>query len=758
MIVAATLVVLAFSENGFAQETQAISSPSALLEQAGRLAASGSYQPAADKIELALELARRTDDAAAICRGALALGEIDIARGRFKAAEASLSEAEALGEKLAALDVVAHARRGRAQLSLLAGDREASEAHLDRAMAAARTDGDPGLRLRVATSAARASLLLEQATSFAPAPSSAPNSAPNSAPTSDRLTAFTAEALAILSEPEDGSGDSARRQDRLHLAGTLAEWAELLRRAGRGRQSAEIRLRAFALYRSAIVALRAAALEPTANMLNEEANAQLGLAGLYRAEARIDEARQHANRSALIAQQIGAKETLHRAEQEIGRLFVATGDLDGALGAFERSLETLETVRGRLAMSFERDGRPFREGRGAVYYELVDVLLRKAAAADSSGEEVLRLRRARDVVERMKADELRDYLGDECIDRALSSARSIDDVAGDDAVVVYPIALDGRLELLVTHAGRLQRFPVPVDRQTLERTARTFRRQLEDAPRRSYLRPAAQLYDWLVRPWSALLDDPSIRTVVFIPDGALRSIPPAALHDGKGFLIERVATAVAPGLSLLDPHPIDLANARVLAAGISEARLGFASLPHVVGELDRVRSRLGARVLLNEKFTYEGWRSAIQSAPWSVLHIATHAEFRQRSDESYLLTHDRRLPMDHFEELIGGFEGREQPLELLVLSACETAAGGDRASLGLSGVAVRSGARSVVGTLWTVDDAATALLIDRFYTQLLEEGTSRAEALRAAQRALIEDDVLGHPAYWSPFLLINNWI
>ena len=141
-----------------------------------------------------------------------------------------------------------------------------------------------------------------------------------------------------------------------------------------------------------------------------------------------------------------------------------------------------------------------------------------------------------------------------------------------------------------------------------------------------------------------------------------------------------------------------------------------------------------------------------------IVHIASHGEFRAESAESFLLTYDGRLTVDRLSELIGATQFREQPLELLTLSACQTAAGDERAALGLAGMAVRAGARSVLATLWSISDVASAELVSEFYRQLGQSGVSRAEALQRAQIRLISDRRYRHPGYWSPFLLISNWL
>jgi len=150
-------------------------------------------------------------------------------------------------------------------------------------------------------------------------------------------------------------------------------------------------------------------------------------------------------------------------------------------------------------------------------------------------------------------------------------------------------------------------------------------------------------------------------------------------------------------------------------------------------------------------------RNSLEANNFGIVHIATHAQFSPRPDETFLLAWDGRLSLDELSEDVGLFRFREEPLGLLTLSACETARGGEKAGLGLSGMAVKAGARSVLGSLWSVNDPAATVLVENFYARLVA-GDSRAQALRAAQLALLADFRYRHPAYWAPFLLIGTWL
>jgi len=140
------------------------------------------------------------------------------------------------------------------------------------------------------------------------------------------------------------------------------------------------------------------------------------------------------------------------------------------------------------------------------------------------------------------------------------------------------------------------------------------------------------------------------------------------------------------------------------------------------------------------------------------VHIASHAEFGGNPEDSFLLAFDGRLPMNRLAQTVGTTRFRsEQPLELLTLSACETAVGNERAGLGLAGIALQAGARSALASLWSVNDQASTQLIAEFYSRLHEDA-SRAEALQQAQLAMLDHRGFRHPAFWSSFVLISSWL
>ena len=184
----------------------------------------------------------------------------------------------------------------------------------------------------------------------------------------------------------------------------------------------------------------------------------------------------------------------------------------------------------------------------------------------------------------------------------------------------------------------------------------------------------------------------------------------------------------------------------------------FPPLPYVSGELEKVHDLYGGTILMNEDYLFDNVHDELEKSPYTVVHLATHGLFSSDARRSFVLTYDGKVTLDRLEQLIGFTKYRKHPVEMLTLSACQTAVGDDRAALGLAGVAVKAGARSALATLWHINDQATSMLISNFYQQLKDPDNTKARALQQAQISVLSDRRYRHPSYWSPFLLIGNWL
>lgn len=470
------------------------------------------------------------------------------------------------------------------------------------------------------------------------------------------------------------------------------------------------------------------------------------------------------------AQAANAPDSLYRWQWQAGRLLQAKGDIDGAIAAYEQAVATLQSIRSDI-LTTNRDLQfNFRDAVEPVYRELIELLLsrrdqslsatNKHQVTTSNSQpqvaEQQAIQKALDVLELLKLAELANFFGDDCVQVAQTQSAASGIPA--DTAVVYSVILPQHTEIITRLPdGSLVEYPVPIDANTLVNTVSSLRTLLEKRSTEEYLPAAQQLYDLLMRPLETTLHQASVKTLVLINDGVLRKVPIAALHDGQQFLIQKVAIATAPSLSLVNLGSTDLRNLKALILGLTEARPPFAALPNVTQESKTVQSILSGTVLLDQEFTLSRLEQELNQANYPVIHIATHGKFGVDNESTFLLGYDQRITIDQLDALLRQRKGRS-PVELLTLSACQTATGDNRSALGIAGVAVRAGVRSAVATLWAINDESTVPLIEKFYRQLRQPGVTKAEALRAAQLAMLNDLDWGHPAVWSPFILIGNWL
>jgi len=249
---------------------------------------------------------------------------------------------------------------------------------------------------------------------------------------------------------------------------------------------------------------------------------------------------------------------------------------------------------------------------------------------------------------------------------------------------------------------------------------------------------AQQLYTWLIQPAAADLTRQSLQTLVFVLDNFLRNLPMAALYDGKQYLIEQYKIAIAHSLQLLTPRPLAQTKLKALVAGLTQGSPDFSPLPGVQQEVNSINQTIPSTTLIDQQFTTTALEAEIKRRPFSVMHLATHGQFSSKASETFIRAWDKQIDLKKLNSLLNkgdlsqqqpiellsllnkGDLSQQQPIELLVLSACQTAQGDQRAALGLAGVAVRSGARSTLATLWTVSDESPKEFMVQFYQELLK--------------------------------------
>jgi CHAT domain-containing protein len=443
-------------------------------------------------------------------------------------------------------------------------------------------------------------------------------------------------------------------------------------------------------------------------------------------------------------------------QHQAGRILKKQKNMPRALDMYRMATQSLNLFKKGLAQECGIADGSFQEMTKPVYLDLAELLIDAAEASADAGEKQLLLLEARKTVEALRTEELRDYFEDACLGAERTERASLSDVPPHTALI-YTIMLPSRMELLVTLPDGIKRFRVAESSATVGREVRILRLTIENRfP--AWVTSARKLYDWLIRPIEADLARHDVTTIVFVPDGPLRNIPLTVLHDGTRSIIEKYAVATIQGLSFASaPSAGGERPGTMMLAGLSESVQGYPALTNVTEEAKGIRTSFPGVSLINRDFQVQKVKEQLDLMPYPLIHIASHGEFTGNARNNYILTWDGRMTLDHLDRFIKNSAIRKTPVELLSLSACRTAAGDDRASLGLAGLAVKSGARTAVASLWDIDDKSTSELFIEFYHIVKEGGNiSRAEALRRAQ--LIIRQRYDHPYFWSPFLLIGNWL
>lgn len=498
-------------------------------------------------------------------------------------------------------------------------------------------------------------------------------------------------------------------------------------------------------------------------------------------------------------QRLDARDSLYLWQWQAGRILKATGQIEKAIQAYEDSLATLETIRQDILVTSRDVQLDFRENVEPIYRELVALKLQNETpsvpqiieTAENSQSD--NLASALKTLDSLKLAELQNFFGNDCVLTALNLAgQNIAENASKTKAAIFSTAvLDNRTAVIVDIYTQTSHKPTAlrqfewikdgdgqyISQETLTLKVNEYRQGLErfrdaiaGAPLGGYNPALAEkLYGWLIRPFQPLLDQQGIQTLVFVQDGIFRNVPMTALYDGTKFLIEQYAIAITPSINLTDFSQTNRRDLRALAVGLSRATKvkdkPFGELAAVDSELKAIQEALPRSTqLTNENFTLARFAEELQAESYPIIHIATHGQFSAEAESAFLVTGDNlndsdpKLTLNVLDDLIRD-SSRRSSVELLVLSACQTATGDDRAALGLAGIAAQAGAKRVLASLWSANDQATSQLIGEFYQKLNDPHLTKAQILQAAQRSLINSgNRTAHPAYWSAFVLIGNWL
>ncbi|SRR5579883_439518 len=496
-------------------------------------------------------------------------------------------------------------------------------------------------------------------------------------------------------------------------------------------------------------------LQVSEKLKNERAKSySLGLiSNIYALLGDLGQQQELLNRAMELAQAVQAWDIAYQWQQQMGRLYKKSGNIDKAIQTYAAAVASLEQVQGNLLSVDSEIQFSFKDKVEPVYQEYLELILAK---------EKPNLAQAIQAYEKFKLAELENFLQCGRFPRfATSSVKS----SVSTPPIIYLMNLGEKIEVIVkNHDSQLYHYSpnAGLIRDAMNSLTNIVQDSAFVNTKEERIQEFSKiLYTEIFAPIKKYL--PESGTLVFIPDTYFQSLPLGMLYDGKNYLIKSYNISIALGSSLWRPKALQKEQLRVLVAGISKQNpnfrdrsilngLSFNSLPEVQTEIASIKTNSkNTKELLNAGFTRENFRDKI-SEGFPITHITTHGQFSSDPEKTFILTWDKVINVKELNSLL-----RQNSIELLVLSACQTAKGDRHSALGMAGVAVQAGARSTLASLWLVDADATAALMGNFYKGL-KNGLPKAEALRQAQVSLMENPKYNHPSYWGAFNLIGSYL
>jgi len=488
------------------------------------------------------------------------------------------------------------------------------------------------------------------------------------------------------------------------------------------------------------------------------------LGTVYERAEQWQEAENLTRQALALAQTVRASEVEYRWQWQLGRLLKQQGEAAEAVTAYNAAVDILQSLRTDLVAMNPDVQFNFRDEVEPVYRQSVAALLALAETGDRPTQ-VKSLDQARQRIESLQLAELDNFFRQACLDVGKIALDTLVDEENPNTAILYPILLQNQLQVIVKLPQQpLKQHRVAQSQAQVSALVNQFRIDIIQPDRQlAVQRQAKQIYDWLIAPIAKDLEQSEVNTLVFVLDGPLRNLPMSVLYDGQQYLVEKYAIALNLGLQLPKPQTLMPDQFQVLTAGLITPPSGFenlAKLPAIASELNFIReTNIQTQTLLEREFTRQSLGTAISTQPFNIIHLATHGQFSSRAEDTFILAADGPINVTELDTLLRRRDvTRPEPIDLLVLSACTTAAGDDRATLGLAGIALRAGARSTLASLWQVDDQATALFVGQFYRQLASGKLTKAEALRQAQLAVRAISGYQEPGFWAPFILLGNWL
>ncbi|MBD2415990.1 CHAT domain-containing protein [Nostoc calcicola FACHB-3891] len=496
----------------------------------------------------------------------------------------------------------------------------------------------------------------------------------------------------------------------------------------------------------------------TAKSTNEQRLMSNAFGTLGKLEKEKERSLHYLEQAMALAQSIQAWDIAYEWQHELGLEYYKQGKYDKAFEAYSAAIDNVTKVRDDLLPSNADLQFSFQEKVEPVYREFMRLLL---ASPNPN------LKRVIQTNERLQIAQLENFL--QCGKLDIIPLNEVKNLPSPPTVV-HIIDLENSVEVIVQspdgsfHHHSVDSKLVKASVDNLLEILQSSR--LASINKKLIISPSQSLYDLLIVPIKPYL--PPSGTLVFTLDTSFQSLPIGLLHDGKDYLLKQYSIAQTLGSRIRPPKFLPKEQLTALIAGLSKISPSFKALnaPEGLKALLRVKQEVedvkkqttSSTVLLNEKFTSQALEQQLSTNDFSILHLTTHAQFSSDAQRTMFFTWNKPITVLEFDNLLKlNAQTNEDGIELLVLSACQTAKGNKRSALGIAGVAAQAGARSTVATLWKVDADSTALLMEEFYRNL-KSGTPKAEALRQAQLNLMSNSKYSHPYFWASFLLVGGWL
>jgi CHAT domain-containing protein len=350
------------------------------------------------------------------------------------------------------------------------------------------------------------------------------------------------------------------------------------------------------------------------------------------------------------------------------------------------------------------------------------------------------LKKGQEMIELLQISQLQSFLLENCFTGITKSLAPL----SASIATIETLVTDRGTFVIIEKSGRLNSYLIPISSAEMKKKVATLRTALQDFNTEKYIAPAQELYDLIIAPLKPQLT--GVDQLVFNNDPILSTIPYSVLYDGKKFLIEDFAITYSAGIISRNIAPKKQSS--TLLVSISDPPAPWSSLPYASLEVNAIASFVPLSVKTEQK-TFVDFEKV--QTNFNTIHIATHSQLAVDINQSTIVFADREVTMQEFAEVLAS---RSQPIDLLVLSGCQTGVGDSRSVLGLAGIAAKNQVNKVLASLWGVNDSDTAKLMSDFY-RARQSGVSDGFALQMAQKQMLEDPDF-HPASWSSFVLVQN--